>query len=100
MVAWKRGLFPRVLARYGPRCAKCGYDENPLALVLDHIEDDGAAHREEILKQAGYKDTRRGGGSWQTYADLIRHGFPPTVQVLCANCNTIKQRLKYQEEQA
>ena len=76
----------KVLTVLGAECLKCGYNENPLALVIDHISDDGAAHR----RMRG----RRG-------ADLavwvIRHPQEAiqTVQTLCANCNHIKQQEKY-----
>ncbi len=83
MVAWKRGLFPRILGHYGPRCVQCGFD-NPLALVVDHVKDDGHLHRKQV-----------GNTPYGVYADIVRRGFPPDFQILCANCNTIKLRLTY-----
>jgi hypothetical protein len=52
-------------------------------LTLDHIENDGAAHRK------GYTRSGRGGGS-KLYDLLIREGFPEGFQTLCANHNLKK----------
>jgi hypothetical protein len=60
------------------KCAKCEVD-NINMLVLDHINDDG------------HKD-RRCVNSLYYY--LIREGFPPGFQVLCANHNQEKEILR------
>jgi hypothetical protein len=77
-----RALRDRVLAAYGgPKCA-CPYckDGDILDfLTIDHIENDGAAHRRMIGK-----------GGAPTYRWLVRQGFPPGYQVLCWNCNRSK----------
>jgi len=69
-----------VLAHYGadgtPVCRHCGFDD-PRALVIDHINDDGAVHRK----------TAKG----LIYFWLIKQNFPEGFQTLCANCNTIKE---------
>lgn len=57
---------------------RCG-EEDTDALVLDHVEDDGADHRREL-------------GNQRVYEQLKRDGFPPIVQVLCANDNMRKER--------
>ena len=49
-------------------------------LTLDHINNDGAEHRREI-------HGRQTAAGYQTYRWLMRNGFPPGFQVLCANCN-------------
>jgi len=61
-------------------CASCGYD-NVDALALDHVNDDGAAWR----KQHGVT------GGANTYHKLYQLGYPEGFQVLCANCNTLKE---------
>jgi len=65
----------------GYRCKWCGIDE-PLTLTLDHINNDGAAHRKEIGTTGGAK----------LYVWLKRNNYPRGFQVLCMNCNYAKQR--------
>ena len=71
-----------LLAHYGGRCIWCG-EARPEVLEFDHVEDDGARHRREV-----------GGGrsNWGMYSWLRKHGYPPVVQVLCANCHRAKTR--------
>lgn len=76
---YRRSLRTRVLDAYGAACACCGESE-PMFLAVDHINNDGAAHRREIGV--------RGGGSF--YAWIIRNNFPSTLQLLCHNCNCAK----------
>jgi hypothetical protein len=52
-------------------------------LQLDHINNDGAAHRKILSKKTG-----RGGTSLYTWA--YRNGFPDILQLLCANCHQAK----------
>ena len=65
------------------RCASCGFSDTR-ALQLDHIADDGANHRRLV------RGTQRGAGIGY-YVALIRLGLPSGFQVLCANCNIIKE---------
>lgn len=69
-----------VLSHYGvdgePVCRRCGFDD-VRALAIDHINNDGAAHRKKIGNQV--------------YLWLARNGFPEGFQTLCFNCNTIKE---------
>lgn len=60
------------------QCSGCGFADIR-ALQLDHINDDGAAYRKKVT------------GGQNTYWDLKKRGYPPGLQVLCANCNTIKE---------
>lgn len=63
----------------GGECAICGfYDAR--ALTIDHVHDDGKSER--ILFKFDYVAMRR------HMARTVRSG---RYQVLCANCNTIKQ---------
>lgn len=67
-------------------CASCGYSASIDALCLDHINDDGAAHRKELGV------AQRGGRAGTTmYERLKALGWMPGLQVLCANCNTVKE---------
>jgi hypothetical protein len=59
----------------GMFCCRCGFDD-PRALVLDHRNGGGAAHRAVASHSAIYR-----------YA--AEH--PEEFQVLCANCNQIKR---------
>lgn len=68
--------------QYGGRvCHCCGETEDKF-LSFDHINEDGAEQRRLIGAN---------GSSDGTLATLYRHlkhaGFPPTIQVLCHNCN-------------
>jgi hypothetical protein len=67
-------------------CAHCGYSGNIDALVLDHIDDNGAAHRKEL----GCGGRGMSGGTTM-YERLKALGWLPGLQVLCCNCNTIKE---------
>lgn len=67
-------------------CAICGYDADIDALCLDHIEHDGAAHR----KSLGIAGRATGAGTTM-YERLKALGWQAGLQVLCANCNTVKE---------
>lgn len=58
------------------QCACCE-ERNVLFLTVDHVNNDGAAHR----RQLGYQNIF----SW-----LIKNGCPAGFQILCANCNLAK----------
>ena len=68
---WK--MKAMCLDHYGRKCACCGED-NPGFLSMDHINQDGWAHRKHGSGNAIYR-----------YA--ITNGFPDTLQILCFNCN-------------
>jgi len=69
------------LDHYGRVCACCGED-HLVFLTIDHIDNDGSAHRKEI-----------GGAGALLYRWLIKEGFPSRFQTLCYNCNIAKYRL-------
>ena len=64
-------------------CNNCGFD-NLDALCIDHVNNDGAQHRRKELGAS------RGSGR-KFYWWLIRNNYPTGFQVLCANCNLIKE---------
>ena len=66
-----------VMAHYGNRCACCGETEYTF-LTLDHVNNDGAAHR---LVVNGAELAR-----WTK-----KNGYPDTIQILCWNCQMGKQ---------
>ena len=63
---------------YGGLCACCGEATFPF-LTIDHVNEDGAAHRREL-----------GRGSSKFYVWLKANGWPEGFQVLCYNCNCAK----------
>lgn len=69
----------QIFAHYGQRCACCGESRYEL-LTVDHVNNDGKAHRMEI------------GGGGKLYRWLIINNFPPGFQILCMNCNWAKSR--------
>jgi hypothetical protein len=71
----------QVYAAYGGYvCACCGETE-PAFLTIDHVNNDGAAHKREFSLKTGDQMHR-----W-----VIRMGFPQGFQVLCMNCNWAKR---------
>ncbi len=63
-------------------CVHCGFSDMD-GLTLDHINNDGAAHRRQILKgKHGCKDFYR----W-----VKRNNYPSGLQTLCSNCQSIKK---------
>jgi len=77
--ACNKKLKDAAYAAYGGyRCKCCGEDREQF-LSLDHVNNDGAAHRKVIDRRKLYK--------W-----LQREGYPPGFQVLCMNCNFGKAR--------
>src|SRR5215475_10012338 len=65
-----------VLTAYGGRCACCGETES-MFLCIDHVDNDGAAHRRAM--------NNNGGTSMYTW--LKARGYPEGFRVLCHNCN-------------
>jgi hypothetical protein len=70
-------------------CAHCGYGD-VRALDLDHIDDCGGEHRKAIGRR---------GATYDIYAELKRNNFPSGCQVLCRNCNWIKEMEKRSQRQ-
>lgn len=68
-----------VIQAYGGQCACCGI-QHLIFLQLDHINDDGGQHRKALGVTSGFNFARA----------LIKQGFPPGLQVLCANCHQAK----------
>ena len=68
-----------VYAGDDPMCACCG-DPHLEFMTIDHINNDGAAHRRELNTRGGDKFYR-----W-----LRNNNYPPGFQILCFNCNHAK----------
>lgn len=69
-----------IIEHYGGRCSCCGEAE-PLFLEIDHINNDGKIHRQNI-----------GIGGRTLILWLIKNNYPDGFQVLCSNCNQGKKR--------
>jgi predicted Zn-ribbon and HTH transcriptional regulator len=78
----------RILSLYASpvRCQTCGFDQID-GLVLDHVEDNGAAHRKEVGLAS------RGNEKYgvRIYEHINKVGKIDGMQVLCANCNMMKE---------
>jgi hypothetical protein len=80
-------LKAHVMQVYGNGCCACCGETELGFLTIDHVNNDGAAHR------------RRNGGSQhafcgvEIYAWLRRNNYPEGFQVLCYNCNCAKGKL-------
>jgi hypothetical protein len=71
-----RVMVTEIYKQYGGAfCACCGEDIWEF-LTLDHINDDGAAHRKEI-----------GGSGYKLQLWAKRNGYPAGLRVMCRNCN-------------
>lgn len=79
----RQALKEEVFKYYGNACSCCG-ESNSIFLSIDHINNDGAKHREII------SGDKRSGAGCRTYAWIKNNGFPNTFQVLCFNCNWAK----------
>lgn len=91
-----RRLREEVLLAYGSVCVCCGEKEG-VFLAIDHINNDGAAHRRELKKRSSHTGiaadrTQKGVSSQAFYRWLKKNGFPPGFQTLCHNCNWAKSR--------
>ena len=71
-----RNLRLEVLDMYGGKCVCCGETETAF-LTLDHINNDGAAHR-------------RMGKTGPALYTLVKNKRPTDIQILCYNCNCAK----------
>ena len=69
----------QVLDILGRKCAQCGYDKDPRALDVDHVENDGKWERAEL----------QGNEYWENILQNIHTG---RYQVLCKTCNYLKMR--------
>lgn len=71
-----RKVREQVFIHYGNKCTCCGEGRRDF-LTIDHINNDGAAHRKEIGITAGVK----------FYKWMRRNNWPIGFRILCRNCN-------------
>ncbi len=74
-----RGIRDETIALLGGSC-KCGVSDRR-ALQIDHVNDNGAKERSSFTSKSKY---------YSTVLDNIRNGSND-YQILCANCNAIKE---------
>ena len=70
----------KVIAYYSKgtnACASCGVADKRV-LQIDHINNDGASHRKEM-------------GQLSPIWWIVKNGYPDGFQILCANCNYLKE---------
>ncbi len=79
-------LRDNVIEHYGGKCVCCG-EAIPEFLTIDHMNNNGAKHREEIR-------TSRTGAGYSFYRWIIHNNYPNDLQLLCYNCNCGKHRNK------
>ncbi len=60
-------------------CNRCGISDRR-CLSIDHINNDGAAHRKAIGVRGG-----------TFYRWIRKNNYPPMFQILCMNCQWIKR---------
>lgn len=76
----------RVMHGYGgPECVCCG-EKCLTMLTIDHVNNDGAKHRNELNGGKGRE------ASVELYCWLEENNYPSGFQVLCYNCNISKHR--------
>lgn len=65
----------------GNKCSKCGYNKEKRILMVDHVNDNGAAEREE------------NGQSWKYRKQILEKikSGSKEYQLLCPNCSAIKE---------
>lgn len=81
---YRQTLKKRTIDNLGGVCACCGIEDIRF-LCVDHINNDGAAHRKSLF------GNRRGGCSTKVYRAIHNEGYPrDKYQPLCFNCNMAK----------
>lgn len=79
---WREKNREAIFSIYGGKCNSCG-ESDPIVLDVDHVQDDGAAHRAE-----------KGFGQL-LMKDILNAGYcPERFQLLCKNCNWRKEHAR------
>lgn len=76
-----------IMEHYGGTICNCCGEKELKMLCLDHINNDGNVHREQI-KGPNFKTGTRTGSLMYNW--IIKNNYPPLFQVLCFNCNMAK----------
>ncbi len=78
--ALRQKLRREAIESYGGACVRCGIDDHRV-LCFDHVNDDGAEMRRNVHPHGGHG----------LYRWLKKNSWPKCVQLLCHNCNALKQ---------
>ena len=73
-----------ILDHYGPKCNCCGETTTEF-LTLDHINNDGAVHKRSLNTKDSHAIKK-----W-----VVQNHFPDNFQILCYNCNCVRNTLGY-----
>lgn len=74
---WGAQLRVKVIEKLGGKCKECGFND-PRAIQIDHVENDGYIERNLITSRV-------------TYLNKVLKDKTGKYQLLCANCNWIKR---------
>lgn len=77
MQIYRETVKADVFRAYGGYICNCCGETEPMFLAIDHMDNDGTAHRKKHNLVAGS----------QFYIWLRNNGYPKNFQVLCCNCN-------------
>lgn len=93
-----------VLTLFGNKCGECGFDRDVRALQIDHIEGGGRQERKQRRQDGVMLRVLRGAPGYgsctscetMSAATISGSGY----QLLCANCNAIKEAIRKEAEHA
>lgn len=73
-------------------CKNCGINVYPI-LTIDHINNNGREHRRRLMKGKTHH-------AWSSsvYKDILKNNYPEGYQVLCFNCNFLKEAIRRTSE--
>lgn len=83
---YREAVKQKVFDHYGEQCSCCGESQR-IFLTLDHVNNDGAAHRRSLNKANNARST----SADKVWRIAIKDGFPDSFQILCYNCNCGKR---------
>jgi len=88
---WKK-LREEVFSVYGKQCSCCG-ESRVEFLTIDHVNNNGSKHRQE-LKDSHGRVHKQAGGNF--YLWLRKNGYPKDgYRTLCWNCNVSRGLFGY-----
>jgi hypothetical protein len=81
MKVYRQRIKDAVFAAYGGYVCKCCGEIEKSMLCIDHVNNDGYAHRKAIGHRGGIG----------IYLWIVKNQFPNGFQILCYNCNQSKR---------
>jgi hypothetical protein len=86
----RQRLKLEALVAYGGAICTCCAERHTEFLTIDHINEDGAAHRRQLALDRGWNTDARSMAGSQMYFWLKQNNYPSGFRVLCFNCNFAK----------